>query len=200
MPRQRKVENLEASALSELEGDWRAGLLSGRVIAAKYRVDPDALRNFAVRAGWQRGDLSAAIRESSNRALVERTVAVSQEHGDQAVLPAHTEIVARYSQLAADIVASHRDDAAQGRLHARRLEQELRRVVATLAETAEDSKEQLSIIRSAAETLRCLATTQRLYVDIERQAWGLDKAGAQGATYDDFLAELHGEQPKLANA
>lgn len=196
MPRQRKLENFSASTLAEVESDWRAGLMSIRVVAAKYRVDPDALRNFAARAGWTRGDLRDAIQTSSQKALIDRTVAEDQDSGDAfggPVVATAEETVERYGQLAADVVGSHRADVARGRLHASRLERELYRSVDTLRERVSDPKEQLALIRSAAETLRCLAMTTKCYVELERLAWGLDKPAEPRATYDDFLAEFYGE-------
>lgn len=189
MPRLNKVERLSTDVLTELEGDWRAGLLSIRVIAAKYRVDPDALRNFAIRAGWTRGDLHDAIRASSNRALVEQTVA-EDHHSLEPVVSTAEETVERYGQLAADIVNSHRHDAARGRLHANRLERELYRLVGAFGDSVQDPKERLSLIRSSAETLRCLAITTKMYIEVERQAWGLDKPGGESAGYDELLEEL----------
>jgi hypothetical protein len=195
MPRPRKLEKLAADELAQIEGDWRAGVMSIRVVAAKHRLDPDALRNFATRAGWVRGDLSDAINVSTNRALVDQTIAYDQRvHGDdRPVVATAEETVERYGQLAADIVGSHRSDVARGRLQASRLERALYRLVDSLASSTDDPRERLSLIRSAAETLRCLATTMKTFVEIERQAWGLDKPEAQAPTYDDLLAELYGE-------
>ena len=43
-----------------------------------------------------------------------------------------------------------------------------------------------------AGTLKQLTDSLKTLVALEREAWQIDK-DAGGATYDDFLAELHGE-------
>jgi hypothetical protein len=205
MPRLRSIERSTAETLKQIEGDWRAGILSIRVVAAKYRVDPDALRNFAVRSGWLRGDLGADIDRGTTRAVMERAVSEADRTAGRASAPvvSEKEIVQQYSQIVAGVLGGHREAAERGRSHAVRLEQELSRCIGAIAQES-DLKERLALIRSSAETLRAVAVAMKTFIDLERQAWQLDKDnGSGGVSYDDFLVEIYGEtastrEPHLA--
>lgn len=217
----RNIEALSAERLRELEADWRSGLLTIAVLAAKYGLHRDALQRFAEKVGWRRGDLRAAIDSAATSALVRRA-ATDGDHACGAgtgLAPSDRETVARYGQIVAGVVESHQRDVARGRQHAAELARQLAwltpvfvdeeatgGLASVIADQNSDlasalcprpkrpTKEELQLFRERAEILKSIATTQRIYIELERQALGLDKPGAQEATYDDFLAEFYGEQ------
>lgn len=220
MPRpHRSISALSPEALKELEGDWRAGLLSIRVLAAKFRLDPDHLREHARKAGWDKGDLGVAINKAATSALVQRAVGDSLPDG---LAPDTQETVRQYGQIVAAVIESQRADVGGARAHAARLRKELDELsgpeldegaINALADLIADSnpdlakalrptkksllpmKEQLAMLALRADILRSLAISMEKFVNLERQAWGLDrKDGGATAGYDEFLDELHGEQ------
>lgn len=225
----RKIDSLTPEALRELEGDWRAGLLSIRVIAAKYRVAPEHLSAYARKVGWDKGDLGVAINKAATSALVQR--AVGDTLPADGLAPDTRETVRQYGQIVAQVIESQRSDVGSARNYCTKLRRELEELtgpeideaaVNTLADLIADQnpelakmlrpgkksllplKEQLMFLALKADILKTLAIATEKFITLERQAWGLDRPGG-GATagYDEFLDEIHGEQdqklPKRVN-
>jgi hypothetical protein len=224
----RKIEDLTPEQLKELEGDWRAGLLSLGVLAAKFRVEPKELLAFARRSRWDgRGDLSAAIQGAATSALMQR--AVGQLTGD-GLQPDAQETVARYGQIVATVVEEHKADISRARRRVRKYIEELEAldgpdidedaisglIVAIQDQNPELAKllkrpkksllpivHQIALLDAKAEVVRKLVASEKALIELQRQAWGLDKGEGKGLTYDDYLAELHGEtnpnEPKRIN-
>lgn len=217
----REIGSLPAEALKELEGDWRAGLMSLQVLALKYRVDAAEIRAFAKRAGWDGGDLGSAIQNASTAALVQRAVNGSFNDG---LTPDARETVRMYGQIVAGFVELQRSQIGRARAYAAKLMAELEALmgpdidldrISTMANAMEaqdpefakllrgDGKrksllpmnEQLNLLAKKADILRTLSQSMKNFVEMERVAWGLDKPGGGSAGYDEFLDELHGEKP-----
>jgi hypothetical protein len=213
----RKIEDLTPQALKELEGEWRAGLLSLKVLALKYRLDPDELRAFARSTGWDRGDLGSAIQGAATSALVQRAVGAVTGDGLQ---PDARETVAKYGQIVASVVEGQREDIARARRRVRKYIEELEELdgpdidesaISGLIDAIKDQNPELAALLSKkpkkllpqdlhlvrldrkAAILRNIVGSEKALIELQRQAWGLDKQGEKGLTYDDFLAELHGE-------
>lgn len=217
----RRIDEMPAEKIRELEADLRTGLLSLAVIAAKYRLHPDALRRFAEKCGWHRGDLRGAIDAAAHRHLsnaLSATPSVTLAHPRRHLRPMHARPSRSTARSSPALSNRTRRTSPQG--GSRRLDcnESWRRLMVSLVDEGAISglvtaihdqnpemarllrggklpwKERLQLLRECADIVKSISLTQRTYIEMERQAWGLDKTVEHAATYDDFLAELHGEQ------
>lgn len=214
----KRIKDLEPHTLASLEADWKLGLLSKAVIAAKYNVDVRDLTASAEEYGWDGPDLGGAVRTAHQRAVI---AGPDKADGDLTV-----EDVKAYGKRMAESTEAHIQLGTIGRQIADRLIRKLDSVMTfeadedavtsiadylnaenpKLAETLRKSKHddpkdrllQLAIIRAGAQTLMDIAKPAVAFVEIERTALGLDKpqAPSTAATYDDILDTIHGEQPE----
>ena len=186
-----------------IELDYRAGILSLREIAAKHPgTHHVAITRKAKSLGWTR-DLAARIKAKADelvtRQAVTKLVTNEQRVTEQKVVDANA------AQMAA-VRLSHRKDIQRKRSIVASLMEELEAQVGTgnaalLADLGElmrtpDDKGQdkrndlyraIISLPERAKTAKTLAETLRIAIDMERQAFGMDK---EQATSADPLADL----------
>lgn len=97
-----------------IEGDYRAGLLSLREIAARdgNNVTEAAIRKRAKKHGWER-DLSARIQARADALLVRREAV--RAAGSQLAPECVLEVIEVNAQVIAQVRAEHRSDISRGR-------------------------------------------------------------------------------------
>lgn len=123
--------------LELLQKQWKAGVMSLRVLSIKFNVDATALTAFAMRSGWgDRGSLHAQIDEGATRAMMNRAVSTQDSvdaFGSDSQKVARLEpkvmndedLTEQYSQIVATVVESQRRGVNRGRLLTERLMSEL---------------------------------------------------------------------------
>ena len=180
-----------------IELDYRAGIKTLRQIADENGISHVAINKRAKRDGWAR-DLTAKIQAKADE-LVTKTLVTSLVTTEAKV--AERQIVDANAQAAADIRLSHRTDIRRNRALVARLMDELEAQVgpenaALLAGLGEmmrgpddagqdklnDLYRKVISLPERAKTAKTLAETLRITVDMERQAFGMDAKGADGAT------------------
>ncbi len=183
-----------------IEADYRAGMLSVRVIARKHGISESMVRKKAGALGWERA-LADKVREAVEEGLVRTEVRTLNVKGTQCA-PAHQrspkpanpacdrEIIQAAAATGIAVVQAHRKDiqAARGicglllnQLHD--ASQDIEEIEdAILAETQEDTgnvrRNQMMkavSLPTRAATVRDLSTALKNLVTIERQAFNLDK-------------------------
>ncbi len=175
-----------------IEGDYRAGVLSLREIAAKDgNVTEGAIRKRAKRDGWTR-DLKAKI-DARAEDLVRKQAVRNQSTHEGGCAPSavdkatEREIIEANATQIAKVRDEHRVDIRRARNHANRLMSALEgleiaeapSVAATLAkagtETSGSSGEPPVTASMKEHTiwLRTLAETLKVLVGLEREAYGL---------------------------
>lgn len=147
-------------------------------------------------------------------------VRIDAAHGtqqDTAAAPTDQAVVEANAHAIAAVRLAHRTDIARARrlcltltdelelLTGRR--EELRDLIDAIDEEALDTKG-IERLRAALEkaialpvragTLKSLTDSLKALVTLEREAWQIDKVSTD-ATYDDFLAEIHGEDNSPAS-
>lgn len=219
----KRVIDLPVSRLALLRKDWTEGLFAKRVLATKHGVDVDDLTRYAREAGWDGPDLDRAIAQATTRAMIDRTVSNAERQNLASGVPVVTDSqrqIDRFAQVTVEVVESHRRIIARGKGLADRLLRELEDLQPTvdheaingfaefiekenpeLAKALRDEpnalsfKQKVALTATKIEMLRTLAQPIQRFVELERQNYGLDKGQGAGATYDDFLNEIHGEEP-----
>lgn len=196
-----------------MEADWRAGLLSPRQIAAKYTeetgqaVSHAAVIKYFTKENIQR-DLGAKIKAKAEamvtEAMVTGTVTRKPSKPDK-------EIIEEGAVQVATVSLSHRKDIARARALTNALISELEQQTdpATLEALqqlgemlrAEDDSGQdrlndlyrkVITLGERSKTMKTLTDSLRSVVDMERQAFGMDKpldAGAEGGPTGRVLSD-----------
>lgn len=179
-----------------IELDYRAGIKTLRQIADENGITHGAINKRAKRDGWER-DLSQKIQAKAD-ALVSRAAVSSQVSADTKVR--ERTVIDGNAQAVADVRLGHRKDARRVRQLTNRLMDELEQQTdpATLAKLQELAAavvapgekpgrdrygELLDAVISLPErskTLKVLAESLRIVVDMERTAFGMDKVDPAG--------------------
>lgn len=180
-----------------IELDYRAGIKTLRQIADENGITHGAINKRAKRDGWER-DLSQKIQAKAD-ALVSRAAVSSQVSADTKVR--ERAVIDGNAQAVADVRLGHRKDARRVRQLTNRLMDELEQQTdpVTLAKLQELAAavvapgekpgrdrygELLDAVISLPErskTLKVLAESLRVVVDMERTAFGMDKVDPAGA-------------------
>jgi hypothetical protein len=213
-----KIDQLSPQAVSSLQQEWRAGILPASAVARKYNVDTAELRAHAEQQGWEKGDLSKAIRSEALRASVERAVSEDDRLKGRIdpLVMSDAETVKRYGQIVALVTEQQKKDIQRMRSHASTLHQQLEELIGPhvdrekvdalakmiagddpelaklLRDTPEvaDFKGRLRTLDQKANVLLKLVNVQRELIALERSAYGIDKGGDNGPGYDELLDQL----------
>lgn len=180
-----------------VELHYRAGVRSLKDIGAEYGVSDAGIIKRAKRDGWER-DLRAKI-QAKAEAKVSASL-VSAEVGAQ-TKASERQIVDANANKIADVRLAHRKDMQRKRAIVAGLMDELEAQVgpdnaALLADLGDmlrspdengqdklnDLYRKIISLPERAKTAKTLAETLRIAVDMERQAFGMDAKGADGAT------------------
>lgn len=180
-----------------IELDYRAGIKTLRQIADENGITHGAINKRAKRDGWER-DLSQKIQAKAD-ALVSRAAVSSQVSADTKLR--ERAVIDGNAQAVADVRLGHRKDARRVRQLTNRLMDELERQTdpATLAKLQElaaavvapgekpgrdrygELLEAVISLPERSKTLKVLAESLRIVVDMERTAFGMDKLDPAGA-------------------
>ncbi|WP_250440154.1 hypothetical protein [Delftia tsuruhatensis] len=180
-----------------IELDYRAGIKTLRQIADENGITHGAINKRAKRDGWER-DLSQKIQAKAD-ALVSRAAVSSQVSADTKVR--ERVLIDGNAQAVANARLGHRKDAGRVRQLTNRLMDELEQQTdpATLAKLQElaaavvapgekagrdrygELLEAVISLPERSKTLKVLAESLRIVVDMERTAFGMDKVDPVGA-------------------
>ena len=180
-----------------IELDYRAGIKVLRQIAGENGISEGAIRKRAKRDDWTR-DLSERIQEKADQ-LVRNEAVRNLVRKESSV--SERVLVEANAQDQASVRLSHRKDIQRKRAIVASLMDELEAQVgpdnaAVLADLGvmlrnpdENGHDKLNdlyrrviSLPERARTAKTLAETLRITVDMERQAFGMDAKGADGAT------------------
>ena len=176
--------------------DFRAGIKALRQIAGEHGISEGAVRKRAKRDDWTR-DLSARIQDKAEQLV--RKDAVRSEVRMQAAA-SERQIVDANAQAVADIRLGHRRDIFRARSLTNALLDELEHQAGTeaaelLAELGEIMREpddngqdkrndlyrRIISLPERSKTMKLLADSLRVVVDMERSAFGMDAKDADKA-------------------
>ena len=186
-----------------VELDYRAGIKTLRQIADENGISHGAINKRAKRDGWDR-DLSKKIQSRADalvsKALVSNSVSKESKTSERQIVDANATKIA-------DVQLSHRRDIQRKRSIVARLMDELEAQVgpenaSMLADLGEmmrspddagqdklnDLYRKVISLPERAKTAKTLAETLRITVDMERQAFGMDKD--QGPAADPLTSLL----------
>ena len=193
-----KAPSTKAVDWERIELDFRAGAMSLREIAANHPgTNHVAIARRAKTEGWTR-DLSERIKAKAED-LVTRAAVTADVTANRAVT--EKQVVEANAQDQASVRLSHRKDIQRKRAIVASLMDEMEAQVgpenaALLAGLGEvmrspdengqdklnDLYRKIISLPERAKTAKTLAETLRIAVDMERQAFGMDAKGADGAT------------------
>ena len=193
-----KAPSTKAVDWERIELDYRAGAMSLREIAANHPgTNHVAIARRAKTEGWTR-DLSERIKAKAED-LVTRAAVTADVTANRAVT--EKQVVEANAQDQASVRLSHRKDIQRKRAIVASLTDEMEAQVgpenaALLAGLGEvmrspdengqdklnDLYRKIISLPERAKTAKTLAETLRIAVDMERQAFGMDAKGADGAT------------------
>ena len=193
-----KAEGVAAPDWERIELDYRAGAMSLREIAANHPgTNHVAIARRAKAEGWTR-DLSERIKAKAED-LVTRAAVTADVTAARAVT--EKQVVEANALDQASVRLSHRRDIQRKRSIVARLMDELEAQVgpenaSMLADLGEmmrspddagqdklsDLYRRIISLPERVKTAKTLAETLRIAVDMERQAFGMDAKGADGAT------------------
>lgn len=193
-----KAPSTKAVDWERIELDYRAGAMSLREIAANHPgTNHVAIARRAKAEGWTR-DLSERIKAKAED-LVTRAAVTADVTANRAVT--EKQVVEANAQDQASVRLAHRKDIQRKRAIVLSLMDELEAQVgpenaALLADLGDmlrspdengqdklnDLYRKIISLPERARTAKTLAETLRIAVDMERQAFGMDAKGADGAT------------------
>lgn len=189
-----------------IELDYRAGIKTLRQIADENGISHGAINKRAKRDGWDR-DLSKKIQSRADalvsKALVSNSVSKESKTSERQIVDANATKIA-------DVQLGHRKDIQRKRSIVARLMDELEAQVgpenaALLADLGEmmrspddagqdklnDLYRRVISLPERAKTAKTLAETLRITVDMERQAFGMDKdADKKGDALESLLGRI----------
>lgn len=181
--------NKAAPDWERIEGDYRAGLLSVREIAASQGISHTAIQKRAKAEGWVR-DLSKRIQDKAEALVAKRevakSVAMETSVSDLAIIDANAEVIA-------GIRLAHRKDIARSRNLAMALLAELEAVTGSTElfeqlgemlrapdDKGQDKRNDLyqkAISMSGrVSNMKALSDTLKTLVGLEREAYGIGLA------------------------
>lgn len=144
-----------------VERDYRTGKFTLRELESKHGPNNATISRRAAKEGWTQ-DLSVAIKQATNAALIEALVA---DECSKAQQDAATTVLAA-AELNKDVILGHRKDAQA----AQQAMQQAMAVVLKAGANVTDLKD-AALFASAVESL---SRTVKNVVSIERQAFSLD--------------------------
>ena len=168
-----------------IEREHRASQLSLREIGRQCGVTEGAIRKKAKSEGWMR-PLADKVREAVRERLVRTDGTQGGTHDKQ---PSDARTVEFAATRVADLILEHRADIREGRDMAKALMAELREAGENIAEIEDaieeetrgdkTTKRRAMMLRAVALPTRAsvivnLASAQKTYVALERQAYNLD--------------------------
>jgi uncharacterized membrane protein len=177
-----------------IEGDYRAGVLSVREIAASQGISHTAIQKRAKAEGWVR-DLSKRIQDKAEALVAKRevakSVAMETTVSDLAIIDANAEVIA-------GIRLAHRKDISRSRNLAMALLAELESVTGNMElfeqlgeilrapdDKGQDKRNDLyqkAISMSGrVSNMKALSDTLKTLVGLEREAYGINAAAEGGA-------------------
>lgn len=178
-----------------IELDYRAGIKTLRQIGAEHGVTEGAIRKRAKRDGWER-DLAGKI-QAKAEAIVQRQAVRDEERPSPA---AEREVIEANALAVADVRLAHRRDIHRTRRICMGLLEELElqtgadnvALLQALGEMLRDEDEhgrdrlndlyrKIIELPDRAKTMKALADSLRVLVDLERTAFGMDAAAAVDA-------------------
>lgn len=191
-----KAEGVAAPDWERIELDYRAGIKTLRQIAGENGITEGAIRKRAKRDDWTR-DLSERIQEKAEQLVrneaVRNLVRKESSVSERVLVDANARAIADV-QLAQRKLIQRKQDIVES------LMQELEAQVgpenaALLADLGDmlrspdengqdklnDLYRRIISLPERAKTAKTLAETLRIAVDMERQAFGMDAKGADGA-------------------
>lgn len=176
-----------------IELDYRAGIKSLRQMAGEHHISEGAIRKRAKRDDWTR-DLSERIQAKAEQ-LVRTEVIRSEVRTEKGI--SERQVVEANAQGMADVLLGHRRDIQRSKSIVMRLLGELEQQTglenAVLLEQlgdllrSEDDKGQDKLndlyhkiisLPERARTMKTLADSLRVTVELQRQAFGMDAKGA----------------------
>ena len=189
-------EHKQVPQWERIELDYRAGIKSLRQIAAEQGISEGAIRKRAKRDDWSR-DLSERIQEKAEQ-LVRKEAVRSEVRAERTA--SEREVVDANAQAVATIRLAHRRDIQRARKITNALLDELEQMadadtVAYLQELGEmlrspedngmdklnDLYQKVISLPERSKTMKVLAESLRIVVDMERQAFGMnDKDAGKG--------------------
>lgn len=192
------VKRSVSSSLADwecIELDYRAGIKTLRQIADEHGITHGAINKRAKRDGWER-DLGVKIQAKAD-ALVSREAVSSQVSMDTKLR--ERAVIDANAQAVADIRLAHRRDIHRARRVTNSLMDELERMVgaenvALLEELGElmrqpddngqdklnDLYMKVISLPERGKSMKTLAESLRILVDMERQAFGMDPKTGPG--------------------
>lgn len=157
-----------------IEEDYRAGVLSIRMIATRHNTKESSVRSRARRNDWQR-DLTSKVKQATSNKLLNADARTTGTHSEER--ETDREIIERASDEATQLVMSHRANVAEYRELSTRISGYLMKVTLT-------DENHVAFTRSLNAGIDALAKA----IKLERQAFGLDDQ--QSGTYEDGLEAL----------
>lgn len=187
-----KPENT-APDWERIELDYRAGIKTQRQIAAEHGISHGAINKRAKRDVWER-DLSAKIHAKAD-ALVSKTAVSTPVSMETKV--AERQVIEANAQGIAEVLLGQRRDIQRAKTIAMRLLDELElqagrenvELLEALGDLLRDEDEhgrdklndlyqRIISLPERAKTMKALADSLRVCVDMQRQAFGLDAKSA----------------------
>lgn len=181
---------VKAADWERIELDYRAGIKTLRQIGGEHGISEGAIRKRAKRDDWTR-DLSERIQDKAEQ-LVRKEAVRSTVRAESTI--SERQVVEANAQAVADIRLAHRHDIRRARTLTNALLNELEQqtdpnTLAMLQELGEllrreddngnDRRNDLYVkvisLSERSKTMKTLADSLRVMVDMERTAFGMDK-------------------------
>lgn len=188
-----------------IELDYRAGIKTLRQIADEHGITHGAVNKRAKRDGWER-DLAQKIQAKAD-ALVSKA-AVSSEVSKESKI-AERQVVEANGMAVAEVRLAHRKDIQRARKVTNALLDELEQqtdsdTVILLSELGEllrnpddngqdkrnDLYQRVISLPERSKTMKVLADSLRVMVEMERTAFGMDKVDLSHSTGEGELARI----------
>lgn len=185
-----------------IELEYRAGIKTLRQIAGEHGISEGAIRKRAKRDEWTR-DLSERIQDKAEQ-LVRKEAVRNAVRNETAIT--ERQVIDANAQAVADIRIAHRKDIRRARTITNALLDELEqqtdpatlemlRQLGDLLRSEDDNGndrrndlyQKVISLSERSKTMKTLADSLRVVVDLERAAFGMDKD--TGTTAIDTLAE-----------
>lgn len=179
-----------------IELDYRAGIKTLRQIADEHGITHGAVNKRATRDGWQR-DLAHKIQTKAD-ALVSMAAVSTKVSTESKV--AERQVVEANAQAVADVRLAHRKDIRRARtltnalLHELELQtdpstlellEQLGELLRSEDDNGQDRRNDLYMkvlsLSERSKTMKTLADSLRVVVDMERTAFGMDKEQPKAA-------------------
>lgn len=123
-----------------IEKDYRAGILTIREIADKYKINKSTIVNRAKKHSWER-DLSSAIKARAKAKIAAIDISATINENVQEIVQSSVQIQKNAIEEAADAVAGivlkHRKAFADDLERAKRIEDQLEKMMSSAADTKE---------------------------------------------------------------